>query len=77
MARPDSLLAALAAATLTLAQPATAAERAGSDLGESEGVREAPGGQLFLFILGFIGVAFLVMAITDDNDPSNDFPTSP
>lgn len=76
MARPNSMLAALAAASLTLAQPATAAAaRTGSPIGENEAITEAPGGTLVMFVLGAIILVFVIMAITDDD--GSDSPSSP
>lgn len=76
MARLNSVLAALATASLVLAQPAAAAARTPAPVGNSESLTEGPGGELVMGILGIIGLVFLIMAITDDNDPPSR-PTSP
>ena len=76
MARLNGMLAALAAASLTLAQPATATARSGSPIGENDAITEAPGGTLVMFVLGSIILVFVIMAITDD-DGSGSRPTSP
>jgi hypothetical protein len=76
MARLNSMLAALATASLTLAQPAAAAVRTGAPIGESEALTEGPGGEFVVGALALIGLVFLIMAITDDNDPPSR-PSSP
>jgi hypothetical protein len=75
MARLNSIFAALAAASLTLSQPATAAARTGAPIGESESAK-GPGGEFVVGLLLLVGAVFLIMAITDDNDPPSR-PTSP
>jgi len=78
MARFSSLLAVLAASGLAVAQPAAAAVRTGSPIGQSEAIVEGPGAYAVLGLIALFGVVFLIMAITDDYDPDNDGrPTSP
>jgi len=74
MARIKYMIAALAAAGLTLAQPAAAAARTGSPIGESEAQADGPGSGMVIGLLGLVGVVFLIMAITGDD---NDSPSSP
>ena len=76
MARLNSMIAALAAASLTFAQPAAAAARTGAPIGESEAATKGPGGEFVIGTLLLIGLVFVIMAITDDNDPPSR-PSSP
>jgi hypothetical protein len=76
MARLNSIFAALAAASLAFSQPAAAAARASAPIGESESAAKGPGGEFVVGLLLLIGAVFVIMAITDDNDPPSR-PTSP
>lgn len=75
MARLKFTMAALAAAGLALAQPASAAVRTGSPVGETEAA--APGQEMIIGLLGLVGVVFAIMALTDGSDPTDRLPTSP
>ena len=66
---------ALAAAGLALAQPASAAVRTGSPVGESEAA--APGATMIIGLLGLVGVIFAIMALSNSSDPTASLPTSP
>jgi hypothetical protein len=71
--RISNALGALAAAGLLLAQPAAAAVRSGSPVGDSEKIE--PGSGMVVGLILLLAVVFGIMAITDD-DGSNS-PSSP
>ena len=76
MARFNTMLAVLAAAGLTLAQPAAAATRTAAPVGESESLSDVPPGSAAVIgLIGLLGFVFIIMAITEDGD--DDFPSSP
>ena len=75
MARFKYTMAALAAAGLAIAQPASAAVRTGAPIGDSEAA--APGEGMIFGLLGLIGLVFLIMAISQSSDPTDALPTSP
>jgi hypothetical protein len=75
MARFKYTMAALAAAGLALAQPASAAVRTGSPVGETEAA--APGSTMVFGLLGLVGVVFAIMALSNSSDPTDALPTSP
>lgn len=77
MARFRFMMAALAAGGLTLAQPAMAAARIGSPVGDAEAQAQGPGAGMIAGLLGIVGLVFLIMAISDSEDPTADLPTSP
>jgi hypothetical protein len=66
--RFKSMLAALAASGLILAQPAAAADGGWFD--------DAPGAEPVVGLLGLVGLIFVIMAITDGDD-FDDVPDSP
>lgn len=71
------MMGTLAAAGLTLAQPAMAAARTGSPVGETEAQAGGPGEWAVVGLIGFVGLIFLIMAVADGSDPTADLPTSP
>ena len=75
MARFKYTVAALAAAGLALAQPASAAERTASPVAEAEA--DGPGATMIIGLLGLVGVIFAIMALSNSSDPTDALPTSP
>jgi len=76
MIRFKSMLTALAASGLVLAQPAAAA----ADDGDGSGwFADSPGAAPVVGLIGLVGLVFVIMAITDgdDRDDFDDVPTSP
>jgi hypothetical protein len=73
MARLKSVLAALATTGLLFAQPAAAAVRTGSPIGDSENIE--PGSGMVVGLILLLALVFGIMAITDDNGSNT--PSSP
>lgn len=72
MARFNRMLAAIAGAGLVLAQPGAALAQ-----GTDDGSSEAPGSGPVIGLLAAVGLVFLIMAVSDGDDPTQDLPTSP
>ena len=73
MARLKSMLAGLAATGLVLAQPTAAFAQ---DAGDDEDASSIPEGSgAVIGILGLLGLVFIIMALTDDDN--NNAPHSP
>ena len=74
MARLKSMVAALATTGLLFAQPAAAAVRTGSPVGDSEKIE--PGSGMVVGLILLLALVFGIMAITDDDNGSS-APSSP